>query len=49
MEGRHNCSEAGGFPSPVIVFSSFPHINGSLELVLKSDKVPNDRIWMEIK
>lgn len=35
--------------SPSIVFAGFPHINGSLELVLKSDNVPNDRIWFEIK
>lgn len=26
-----------------------PHINGSLELALKSDNVPNDRIWIKIK
>lgn len=36
-----NCE---GFSLPSIVFTGFPHINGSLELVLKSDNVPNDRI-----
>lgn len=38
-----------GFPLPSRVFSGFCHRNGSLELVLKSDSVPNDRIWFEIK
>ena len=37
------------FPLPSTAFTGFPHINASLELVLKSDNVPNDRIWLEIK
>lgn len=37
------------FPLPSTAFTGFSHINASLELVLKSDNVPNDRIWLEIK
>lgn len=50
MGGRgKNAANSADFPLPSIVFTGFPHINGSLELVLKSDNVPNDRIWFEIK
>lgn len=44
-ESRELCR----FPLPSAAFTGFPHINGSLELVLKSDNVPNDRIRLEIK
>lgn len=44
-ESRELCR----FPLPSAALTGFPHINGSLELVLKSDNVPNDRIRLEIK
>lgn len=46
--GGSQCIVGVSLPPP-IVFTGFPRVNGSLELVLKSDNVTNDRIWLEIK
>ena len=44
-----NPMNGAAFPLPSTVLTGFPHLNASLELVLKSNNVPNDRIWLEIK